>query len=63
MKNIVLLFLGFLIFHSCSNNQRSDSGDAVKSRYLDTSNRDDKISGGVKMIPIQTDCILIVLAH
>jgi proline iminopeptidase len=54
MKNLVLIFSVFLILQSCSNNQETKNNKATESSYLDYSNRDDKLSGGVKMIPIQT---------
>lgn len=54
MKNLTLILSLFLILLSCSNNKDSNITKAVKSSYLDYSNRDDKLSGGVKMIPIQT---------
>ncbi len=52
MKNIVLIFSLFLILQSCSNIQNTDT--IAKSSYLDYSKRDDKLSGGVKIIPIKT---------
>jgi len=54
MKYIALLFSLFLIVQSCSNNQKPNETTIEKNSYLDYSNRDDKLSGGVKMIPIQT---------
>ncbi len=54
MKNLGLFFFLFLISHSCSNIQETDNGKATESSYLDYSSRDDKLSGGVRMIPIQT---------
>ena len=38
----------------CSDIQQSPDKKMVESSYLDYSSRDDKLSGGVKMIPIQT---------
>jgi proline iminopeptidase len=49
MKKIILLILNIVIFISCSQNQKES-----KSTYLDSSNRSDKLSGGVKVIPIKT---------
>jgi len=53
MKNITFITLILLAFSisSCINN---DSEKNIKSSYLDYSNRDDKLTGGVKMIPITT---------
>ncbi len=54
MKNLALIFSLFLILQSCSNNPKPNNNNDKESSYLDYSNRDDKLSGGVKMIPIQT---------
>ena len=54
MKNSVLVLALILLFSSCLNNQKSNITKAVISSYLDYSDRDDKLSGGVKMIPIKT---------
>ncbi len=53
MKNLIVIVVACLIA-SCSPNTNSETPQEVKSSYLDYSDRDDKISGGVKMIPIQT---------
>lgn len=52
MKKII--FFLFLISQSCSNIQETKNDKATDGSYLDYSSRDDKLSGGVKMIPIQT---------
>lgn len=54
MKYLLLIFSLLLIFQSCSNTQEVNTGKATESSYLDYSSRDDKLSGGVKMIPIKT---------
>ena len=54
MKNLALILFAFLIFQSCSNIEKTNSKVVEASSYLDYSNRDDVLSGGVKMIPIQT---------
>lgn len=54
MKNLTLILSFFVIILSCSNNQGNNNTRIEKSSYLDYSNRDDILSGGVKMIPIQT---------
>jgi len=54
MKNLAIILSLLLILLSCSNNNRSNATKSEKSTYLDYSNHDDKLSGGVKMIPIQT---------
>ena len=54
MKNLTLLILLFLIFQGCSNNQQAVDTQIAENSYFDYSNRDDILSGGVKMIPIQT---------
>ena len=54
--NFVLAIL--FLFQSCNekkNSINSPEVQAVSSSYLDYSMRDDKGSGGVKMIPIQTE--------
>lgn len=54
MKKYSLIFILFLMTQSCINNQETINGKAAVNNYLDYSSRDDKLSGGVKMIPIQT---------
>ena len=54
MKYLSLIFGLLLILPSCSEEHESKHIDSDKSSYLDYSNRDDVVSGGVKMIPIQT---------
>ena len=49
MRKSLIIILSFLIIFSCSQNQKEP-----KSTYLDYSNRSDKLSGGVKVIPIKT---------
>ena len=54
MKKSVLLIVLSLFVFSCTNSKTKEVNAPKKSNYLDYSNRDDKLSGGVKMIPIQT---------
>ena len=54
MKKSVLLIVLSLFVFSCSNSNKKDVKATENNSYLDYSNRDDKLSGGVKMIPIQT---------
>ena len=54
MKNLALIFSLFLILQSCTNTQDPKENEITQSSYLDNSKRDDRLSGGVKMIPIQT---------
>ena len=54
MQKIVLILSVFLILQSCTNKEEKQNTSVEKSSYLDYSDRDDKLSGGVKMIPVQT---------
>ncbi|TJY33961.1 proline iminopeptidase-family hydrolase [Pontimicrobium aquaticum] len=54
MKKSVLLIVLLLFVFSCTNSKTKDVSAPEKNNYLDYSNRDDKLSGGVKMIPIKT---------
>lgn len=54
MKYFNLIFGLLLILQSCTERQESKRIESDTSIYLDYSNRDDILSGGVKMIPIQT---------
>ena len=54
MKYFNLIFGLLLILQSCTERQESKRIGSDTSIYLDYSNRDDILSGGVKMIPIQT---------
>jgi len=51
---ISLWVLSILLFAGC-NTPEQDSSSAAPLSYLDYSDRDDQITGGIKMIPIQTD--------
>ena len=46
---IMLLFLS-----SCADNQKKNVSEPEKSSYFDYSNSDDQVTGGIKMIPIET---------
>ena len=48
----VLIIL--LLMMSCTNNQKKNITNAEKSSYFDYSDSDDQITGGIKMIPIET---------
>ncbi|MGB5228944.1 MAG: proline iminopeptidase, partial [Eudoraea sp.] len=54
MRKFVLILSVFLILQSCTNKEEKQNTNVEKSSYLDYSDRDDKLSGGVKMIPVQT---------
>ncbi len=54
MKNLLLIAFALFIFQGCSNNEKKQITNIEETSYLDYSDRDDKLSGGVKMIPIQT---------
>ena len=53
MKQLIFIPLTLLIFQGCYNEQ-TQNAKIEETSYLDYSNRDDKLSGGVKMIPIKT---------
>lgn len=55
MKHLSLIFGLLLILQSCTDRQDVKRTEAITGNYLDYSNRDDILSGGVKMIPIQTE--------
>ena len=52
MKRIVLLAAAALILQACGG--ESPSNQTAASNYVDYSGRDDVLSGGVKMIPVDT---------
>ena len=52
MKRIVLLAAAALILQACGG--KSPSNQTAASNYVDYSGRDDVLSGGVKMIPVDT---------
>lgn len=54
MKNLLLLTSLLLVIFGCSKKESGISEQTQGSSYLDYSGRDDILSGGVKMIPIQT---------
>jgi proline iminopeptidase len=56
MKNLIYSFLIALLVMGCSEKQPENKTAAADNTnsYLDYSEKDDKLSGGVKMIPIQT---------
>lgn len=56
MKNFTFLLLGFLpLLQSCNKTTATNTpAENTETAYFDYSERDDKLTGGVKMIPIQT---------
>ncbi len=52
MKTIALIFASAFALFGCSND--SPSNLTVSSQYFDNTGRDDVLSGGVKMIPVET---------
>lgn len=54
MKQAVITFLAFLICISCTTSVQTDKNQEMETNYLDYADREDKLSGGVRMIPIQT---------
>lgn len=51
LRTVVLIIL---LISSCTNNQKKTVTDSEKSSYFDYSNRDDQVTGGIKMIPVET---------
>jgi proline iminopeptidase len=49
---ILLLLLGVFILPGCSNHHDSNTADSVN--YLDNTGREDTLSGGIRMIPVET---------
>lgn len=54
MKNIGYLILASLVCISCTETKQETARPDISKDYLDYSSKDDQLSGGVKMIPIQT---------
>ena len=56
MKNFtsLLLLLALISFQSCAPSESANENEIVDNDYFDNTNRDDVLSGGVKMIPITT---------
>ena len=55
MKRLLLLILPLLVLQACSSSvNQTVQSSAPSSSYLDYAQRDDVLSGGVKMIPITT---------
>lgn len=55
MKYLTALFCIFiLLFTSCVNNRKTDTTETETSSYFDYSKSDDQLTGGIKMIPIET---------
>jgi proline iminopeptidase len=54
MKNLLLLIFALFIFQGCANQEKKETATTEKSSYFDYSNSDDQVTGGIKMIPIET---------
>ncbi len=55
MKNLTTpLLMLLLLLMSCTENQNTDTAITEESKYFDYSNSDDQVTGGIKMIPIET---------
>jgi len=54
MKQTAFLLIVTLLLTSCTANVTTDQNQETKNEYLDYSGKSDKLSGGVRMIPIQT---------
>ena len=55
MKSLITpLAIILLLMLGCTTQQKKDSTIAEKSSYLDYSKSDDQVTGGIKMIPIET---------
>lgn len=52
LTSSVLVIL--LLMMSCTNNQKKNITNAKENSYLDYSGRNDKLTGGVRMIPVKT---------
>ena len=52
MKTSILLVVSVLFLFACTND--GPSNHEVSANYLDNTGRDDVLSGGVKMIPVET---------
>lgn len=55
MKSSGLFLIALLFFASCATDNQVKQLNTSSNSYLDYSDKDDKLSGGVKMIPIQTE--------
>ena len=56
MKNLTTaLLMLLLLMMSCSEKQKTDTAKAEKSNYFDYSNSDDQVTGGIRMIPVETE--------
>lgn len=56
MKNLTTpVLIVLLVITSCTNIQKKNIGNDEKSSYWDYSNSDDQVTGGIKMIPIETE--------
>lgn len=51
LKIIICLLFSIFLFSNCNEKPKED---AIKANYLDFSQRDDQLTGGIKMIPVKT---------
>lgn len=54
MRTLLKVVLVLFVLQGCTSTQQ-EQAESKESSYLDYSGRDDKLSGGVKMIPVQTE--------
>ncbi len=55
MKLVIYLLIGsVLLLNGCLESPQGRSQDAVSDSYLDFSQRDDQLTGGIRMVPIST---------
>ncbi len=54
MKKILLLIVAAFALQACANQPAANQSAGSPTAYLDSSGRDDVLSGGVKLIPITT---------
>lgn len=54
MKKILIILSVFLVIQACIHKEDNEDTEKNPNPYLDYSGHDDILSGGVKMIPIQT---------
>ena len=54
MQKTAFLFFSILFLYSCTATINDENSENTKSNYLDYSDKTDVLSGGVRLIPIQT---------
>ena len=55
MRRIIILAVSALFFINCNESPKTDEAAVAKSDYLSFEDRDDRFTGGIKMIPITTE--------